>query len=99
MNTGVSPEALQAIAHVLFANTKVKGAKIFGSRAVGTYSNGSDIDICLFGEELTINDVLRLQSQLYDLNIPQIIDLVNFNSIKNENLIRHIEQKALSLVA
>lgn len=97
MNTGLSPEALQAIAHVLFANTKVKGAKIFGSRAVGTYSNGSDIDICLFGEELTINDVLRLQSQLYDLNIPQIIDLVNFRTIKNENLLKHIANFSIDI--
>ena len=90
METGLSEQSLRAIANVLYSNARVSGAKIFGSRAIRTFHEGSDIDICLFGEELTISDLNRISSDLDDLNIPEIVDLVNFRTIKNENLLNHI---------
>ncbi|MFN4885121.1 MAG: nucleotidyltransferase family protein [Bacteroidota bacterium] len=90
METGLSEQSLRAIANVLYSNARVQSAKIFGSRAIGTFHEGSDIDICLFGEELTISDLNRISSDLDDLNIPEIVDLVNFRTIKNENLLKHI---------
>lgn len=51
METGLSERSLRAIANVVYSNERVKDAKIFGSRAIGTFHEGSDIDICLFGEE------------------------------------------------
>jgi hypothetical protein len=39
---------------------------------------------------LTISDLNRISSDLDDLNIPEIVDLVNFRTIKNENLLKHI---------
>ena len=90
METGLSEQSLRAIANVLYSNERVQSAKIFGSRAIRTFHEGSDIDICLFGEELTISDLNRISSDLDDLNIPEIVDLVNFRTIKNENLLKHI---------
>ena len=92
METGLSDKSLQAIANVVYSNIGVQEAKIFGSRAIGTYREGSDIDICLFGEELTLSDLNCIAGELEDLNIPQIVDLVNFRTIKNENLLKHIEK-------
>lgn len=97
METGLSEQSLRAIANVLYSNERVSGAKIFGSRAIGTFHEGSDIDICLFGEELTISDLNRIASELDDLNIPEIIDLVNFRNIKNENLLKHIEDFSVQI--
>jgi len=90
METGLSEQSLRTIANVVYSNEHVQSAKIFGSRAVGTFQKGSDIDICLFGDELTISDLNRISSELDDLNIPEIVDLVNFRTIKNENLLNHI---------
>jgi len=97
METGLSDKSLQAIANVVYSNAHVQDAKIFGSRAIGTYREGSDIDICLFGEELTISDLNRISSELDDLNIPEIVDLVNFRTIKNENLLKHIENFSVQI--
>ena len=97
METGISEKSLQAIANVVYSNERVQGAKIFGSRAIGTFHEGSDIDICLFGEELTISDLNRISTELDDLNIPEIVDLVNFRTIKNENLLKHIENFSVQL--
>ena len=52
METGLSDKSLQAIANVVYSNERVQEAKIFGSRAIGTFREGSDIDICLIGGEL-----------------------------------------------
>ena len=97
METGLSEQSLRTIANVLYSNERVQGAKIFGSRAIGTFHEGSDIDICLFGEELTISDLNRISSELDELNIPQIVDLVNFRTIKNENLLKHIEDFSVQI--
>jgi len=97
METGLSEKSLRAIANFVYSNERVQGAKIFGSRAIGTFHEGSDIDICLFGEELTISDLNRISSELDDLNIPEIIDLVNFRTIKNENFLKHIENFSVQL--
>ena len=97
METGLSEKSLRTIANVVYSNERVQGAKIFGSRAIGTFHEGSDIDICLFGEELTISDLNRISSELDDLNIPEIVDLVNFRTIKNENLLKHIEDFSVQI--
>lgn len=97
METGLSEQSLRAIANVLYSNEHVRGAKIFGSRAIGTFHAGSDIDICLFGEELTISDLNRIALELDELNIPEIVDLVNFRTIKNENLLQHIEDFSVQI--
>jgi predicted nucleotidyltransferase len=97
METGLSEKSLRAIASVLYSNSRVTRAKIFGSRAIGTFREGSDIDICLIGEELTLTDLNRISTELDELNIPEMIDLVNFRTIKNENLLKHINTFALSI--
>jgi predicted nucleotidyltransferase len=97
METGLGQKSLQAIADVVYSNIRVQEAKIFGSRAIGTFREGSDIDICLIGDELTLTDLNRISSELDDLNIPQIVDLVNFRTIKNENLLKHIEDFSVQI--
>ena len=83
--------------NVLYSNERVRGAKIFGSRAIGTFREASDSDICLIGEELTLTDLNRISTELDELNIPEMIYLVNFRTIKNENLLKHINTFALSI--
>jgi predicted nucleotidyltransferase len=97
METGLSQKSLRAIADVIYSNAHVQEAKIFGSRVIGTYREGSDIDICLFGEELTFSDLNCIAGELEDLNIPQLVDLVNFRTIKNENLLKHIESFSVQI--
>ena len=97
METGLSQKSLRAIADVVYSNAHVQDAKIFGSRAIGTFHKGSDIDICLFGEELTFSDLNSIAIEIDDLNIPQIVDLVNFRAIKNENLLKHIESFSVQI--
>lgn len=64
---------------------------IYGSRAMGTYRAGSDIDLTLLGE-LSFGAMLQLTNQLDALLLPYKIDLSIRRQITNPALNDHIER-------
>jgi predicted nucleotidyltransferase len=82
----------EQIINILAANPRVERAILFGSRAMETNTVTSDVDIALFGEDLTLTDLARLSDELDQLSVPQRVDLLIFHRIENENLIEHIQQ-------
>ena len=89
---GLSTEDLEKLVTILGTNKGVEAAFLFGSRAKGTHSNGSDIDIALRGETLTLNDILSLKGQIEEFNLPYKIDLILIHRIENNDLIAHINR-------
>jgi len=76
---------------LVFANySDIDRALIYGSRAIGNYRNGSDIDLCLVGEAIDLNKLLKIENELDDLLLPYKIDLSIFHKIENADLIEHI---------
>lgn len=71
---------------------------LFGSRAKENYSSGSDIDLVIKGEKLTINDLFLISTKLDELNLPYKIDLLLFNLIHNNTLIEHINKYGKKIV-
>ncbi len=67
---------------------------IFGSRAMGNYKNGSDIDIAIKGHKISRQITTRFTGMLnYELPIPFFIDVVNYNSTSNNELMKHIDNE------
>jgi predicted nucleotidyltransferase len=62
---------------------------LYGSRAKGTYKNGSDIDLTIVGD-LDYHALLALENQLDDLLLPYKIDLSLLHTIDNPDLTDHI---------
>lgn len=89
---GLSPIQLERIKNTMSQCPRLNQALIFGSRALGTYRNGSDIDIALEGEELTFDDILRLHARIDDLNLPYFVDLIHIQRIENPDLLDHISR-------
>jgi len=46
MRFGIAQKSMSMIIDVLQKNKEVSGASIFGSRAMGNYKTGSDVDDC-----------------------------------------------------
>ena len=90
MMDGIKDMHRDAIIAELAANRRVERAVLFGSRAMGTNTVWSDVDIALFGDELTLTDQARLASALERIPMAQSIDLVLYNSIRNKELEAHI---------
>jgi len=68
---------------VLFPKAKIY---LFGSRARGTHKPSSDIDLALDdnGNKIESLEIVKAKNMLDALNIPQKIDLVDFNSVPQE---------------
>ena len=71
---------------------QIQQAVLYGSRAKGTHTPGSDIDLVLKGESLTLEDLLRLRVDLDKLNLPYTIDLSIYNQIQEPDLLDHIHR-------
>jgi uncharacterized protein len=73
---------------------EIEKAVIFGSRAMGNYKKGSDIDLAIFGRQVNFDITSRLSGLLNEeLPIPYYTDVLNFNTIESEELKQHILKK------
>ena len=52
---------------------------LFGSRAKGTYSEGSDIDLAAVVDGLTFNQLMDINIQIEDLGLLYKVDVVDYN--------------------
>ncbi len=88
---GLSERELDLIRGVLARHPEVTGAVLFGSRAKGTASPASDIDVALEG----IDDPLRAEaiaSELEDLPLPYRFDVKVLSAIQHSPLREHISR-------
>lgn len=94
---GTPDSSMTQIVALLRSTEGVETAKIFGSRAMGNYRDGSDIDIAVVAPSLDHNQYLRLCSKLDDLFLPYKIDLVLIHQVDNSSLIEHIDRVGIEL--
>ena len=92
INFGLTQKTLNELSRIFSRQLKIEKVVIYGSRAKGNFKNGSDIDLTIHGKELNTDDLLRLQNQLEDLDLPYKIDLSLFHQIENPELKNHIER-------
>ena len=90
--TGLSGKTIAKMQAVLAHYPQVERAILYGSRAKGTFRNGSDIDLTLKGDALTHRELGKIDMELDDLLLPYKIDLSLFRQIDNPNLIEQIER-------
>lgn len=72
----VPKAAQQRLLHLLSQHHHVEAVLLFGSRAMGRHRPGSDLDLCLEGDQLTHRDRLQLMAAIDDLLLPWSVDLV-----------------------
>ena len=88
---GLKDEHRSAIIDVIAANDRVERAVLFGSRAMGTNTVTSDVDIALYGHSLTLTDQVRLAEAIDDIPMAQSVELVLYDSIDNPAFREHIQ--------
>lgn len=92
MNDGLKDVHRAAIIDILSANPRVERVVLFGSRAMGTFTPGSDVDIALFGDALTLDDQAKLTEKVGESSLPQQVDLLLPHRTKSRKLLDHIER-------
>ena len=93
MRYGLSDRTLQKIHEVFKQYPQIEKAILYGSRAIGTYQNGSDIDLTLCGEGLTHSILSKIDTDLDDLLLPYTIDLSVFRVNGRGNTLSNVFKK------
>lgn len=75
---------------------EIEAVKLFGSRAMGTHTPRSDVDLALWGEVDPLQ-AEAIASELDELPLPYRYDVRPFDSIKLPALREHIERVAVQL--
>ena len=91
-DTGLNANEQRDLLAALVGNKHVQKAVVFGSRAKGNFKAGSDVDICLFGSHLSIQDAVQLGTALEENNWIRKFDFVIYSHITNPDLMAHIDQ-------
>ncbi len=99
MRDGLKDAHRQAIIAVIAANDRVEQAVLFGSRATGTHTVTSDIDIALFGGRLTLTDQARLAAAIDAIPMAQSVDLMLYDSVRDRTLRTHIRREGIEWYA
>lgn len=92
---GLTESTIQKIGGVFAQHDAIEKAVVYGSRAKGNYTNGSDIDLTLFCRpetDISAHDIARILNELDDLMLPYTIDLSVFDKLTNAKLREHIER-------
>jgi len=92
MQFGVPDKSLKLIVDLIGSYTEVEMAMVFGSRAMGNFKNGSDVDIALFGSEVTTKIAIDISASLNEkLPLPYHFDAIGYSSNQEESLKKHID--------
>jgi predicted nucleotidyltransferase len=97
METGLSANTIKKIHSVFAKYPQVEVAILYGSRANGTYKNGSDIDLTLKGNNLDLHVLSKISNDIDDLLTPYKFDLSIFTDIENADLLEHINRVGIEL--
>ncbi|MCX5920789.1 MAG: nucleotidyltransferase domain-containing protein [Candidatus Melainabacteria bacterium] len=91
---GLPEETIQQINHCLASFPQLKWVKIYGSRAMGSYHAGSDIDLAFSSTE----DISKqLLASLDALSTPYLFDVTYYDNLTHEGLKAHIDTLGQSL--
>lgn len=91
---GLLDRDIEYIQKALNSFDEIEKAIVFGSRAMGNYKKGSDVDIAIIGEKITNKTLFRLDDYLNEVYpLPYFFDIINYNVISNEKLKVHIDNE------
>lgn len=90
---GISERSYRLLFDAFSKYPEVEEVILFGSRAKGNYRKGSDIDLAIKGDKSSPKLAWELQSYINeDLPIPYMVDVIDYNSLDNQELREHIDR-------
>ena len=92
MAFGLSEHTLQILHNFFATQADIDCVKIYGSRALGTYKKGSDIDFAVY-THVSKDLSAPLLSALDALPTPYLFDVTDYNHLNHESLKQHIDQE------
>jgi len=96
VNSGLSKEEMRTLCAALQMFPSVQKAVLFGSRAKGTFSEGSDVDLAVKGCSET--EVIAVSAALNEETpLPYFFDVVACERISSPDLLEHINRVGIKI--
>ena len=93
MKYGLSDQTLATLNAIFRKYPGIRQAILYGSRAKGTYSDGSDIDLTLKPtSDFTFTDLLHIAGDFDDSDMPYFVDVSIYHQLSNPDLVAHIDR-------
>jgi predicted nucleotidyltransferase len=93
MRFGLTEREFGIVRDILATYPEVEQVVIYGSRAMGNFHSGSDLDLTLFGQNVDDATRRHIGSDLDESLLPYTVDLSIFHKLDNENLKDHIRRR------
>ena len=97
INCGLSPEDIGLLHKLLAEYAEIDEVILFGSRAMGNFKTGSDIDLAIKGQNAAKIVTTLLGRLENDIPLPYKFDLIHYESITEPALREHIDRHGISL--
>lgn len=94
---GFYPSELNLMIRIISDVVPLKRVLIFGSRSMGNFQEGSDVDLAIEGKQIDRQTLLRLKARLEEAFFPLSFDIIHFDTIDNISLREHIDQWGVEL--
>ena len=89
---GLKQITIDKINSIFKKYSNIKKVLIYGSRAKGNYKKGSDIDLCIFSDEMEQTELFKVKFEIDELMLPYKMDLCIYRQIQNNELKDHINR-------
>jgi len=93
MKFGLTQKQFQLIENTIISINEIEKVLIFGSRVRDSFKPSSDIDLAIIGKNVTPDVINNLSSQLDDLPLPFMFDVIDYNIISNITLKNKIDSQ------
>lgn len=92
-NFGLDDSTISILSHYFANQTGIDSVIIYGSRATGTYKNGSDIDFAIRCADARL--IGKIINDLQDLPIPYLCDVTDYNRLTHAPLKAQINKNGI----
>ena len=96
MQYGLTEQDLRTLKKIFLETPQVEKVILFGSRAMGNYKPGSDVDLAISGSNINFDVVSRLHARLEEQSpMPYFFDVVDLNHLEHPGLAEHIQKQGV----
>ncbi len=89
---GLLDRDIEMIHEALSRLPEIEYAVLFGSRAMGNFKTGSDVDLAIVGKTVTNKTLSQLNTWLNETYpLPYMFDLLHYERISHKKLKEHID--------
>lgn len=89
-NFGLPQQTIDELLNYFKEKSGIEKVVIYGSRAKGTYNNGSDIDLAIWAD---LNEsITNILSELENLPTPYKFDVTNYKTLHHEGMKKSIDK-------